>query len=83
MEARLIAAAVLLPSTAVFVYAAIHEWRRYKSKGSASYGLAYDEETGTTHVTEIPEGEESYDLAEFDPSNYSAEGSSRSDDDNS
>jgi len=70
MEARFIAALILLPVAAIFIYAGIHEYRRFKSKGRANYGLVYDEETGTTHVTEIPEGEDSYDLDEFDPGDY-------------
>lgn len=81
MEPGLIAFLILLPALAVFVYAAIHEYRRYKSNGRASYGLVYDEETGTTHVKEIPDGEDSYDLDEFDPSNYSSGGSSDRTDD--
>ncbi|WP_135507340.1 hypothetical protein [Roseovarius aestuariivivens] len=70
MEAQLIAALILVPFTGIFIYAGIHEYRRYKSEGTATYGLAYDEETGTTHVTAIPEGEESYDPEDFDPNNY-------------
>ena len=70
MEARLIAALVLLPFVVAFLYAGIHEYLRYKSEGSADYGLVYDEETGTTHVTAIPEDEESYDPEDFDPNEY-------------
>jgi hypothetical protein len=81
MEPGLIAFLILLPAGAVFIYAAIHEYRRYKSKGSASYGLVYDEETGTTHVKAIPDGEDSYDLDDFDPSNYSVGGPNEEADD--
>jgi len=70
MEAQLIAALILLPFTAVFIYAGIHEYRRYKSEGRANYGLVYDEETGASHVTGITEGEDAYDPADFDPSDY-------------
>ncbi len=70
MEARLIALLILLPFTLVFIYAGIHEYRRYKSEGRANYGLVYDEETGTTHVGGIAEDEESYDPDEFDPSDH-------------
>lgn len=70
MEAQAIAALILMPATAVFVYAAIHEYRRYKSSGRAKYGLVYDEETGTTHVSGIADDEESYNLDEFDPEDY-------------
>lgn len=70
MGAQLIAALILLPATAVFIYAAIHEYRRYKSQGRANYGLVYDEETGTTHVSGIAEDEEGYDPDEFDPSDH-------------
>jgi hypothetical protein len=70
MEARLIAALVLSPFVVAFLYAGIHEYLRYKAEGSADYGLVYDEETGTTHVTAIPEDEESYDPEDFDPNEY-------------
>lgn len=70
MEGRLIAGLVLLPFAGIFIYTAIHEYRRYKSKGPASYGLVYDEETGRTHVSTIPEGEDGYDPEEFDPSDH-------------
>jgi len=70
MEAQTIAAMILTPFAIAFVYAGYHEWRRYKSDGRANYGLVYDEETGTTHVTGIAEGEESYDVDTFDPSDY-------------
>lgn len=68
MLAQLITAAVLMPFTLVFIYAGVHEYKRYKSDGRASYGLVYDEETGTTHVTGIPEEEDGYDPNDFDPS---------------
>lgn len=70
MYAKLIAFAILLPFVAVFVYAGIHEYRRYKSSGSANYGLVYDEATGTTHVAGIAEHEEAYDPEGFDPSEH-------------
>lgn len=75
MEAQHIAILIMMPVTAVFIYAGIHEYRRYKSEGSASYGLVYDEETGTTHVTGIPEDEDSYDPDDFDPRDYKEPGS--------
>ncbi len=68
MLAQLITAAIVLPFTLVFIYAGIHEYKRYKSEGRASYGLVYDEETGTTHVTGVAQEEDSYDPNEFDPS---------------
>ena len=70
MEARMIALAILAPFALFFVYAIIHELRRYRSEGSATYGLVYDEETGTTHVTGIAEDEEAYDPDEFDPGDH-------------
>ncbi|NUH64452.1 hypothetical protein HTT03_03930 [Sulfitobacter sp. S0837] len=70
MEPQLIAALILLPITIVFVYAGIHEYRRYKSEGKATYGLVYNEETGTTHVSGIAEDEEAFDPGDFDPSDY-------------
>ncbi len=79
MEAQIIAAIILVPITFVFLYAGIHEFRRFKSDGRANYGLVYDEETGTTHVTGIAEGEDSYDLEEYDPNNYNDTEVSRED----
>lgn len=70
MEAQLIALLILLPFAAVFIYAGVHEYRRYKSEGLAKYGLVFDEETGTTHVTGIAEDEEGYDPDEFDPGDH-------------
>ena len=70
MEAKLIAILILLPVTAVFIYAGIHEYRRYKSDGKANYGLAFDEETGTTYVTDIAEDEDAFDPDDFDPGAY-------------
>ncbi len=70
MTAQTIALLILLPFTLAFVYAFIHEYRRYKTEGSANYGLVYDEETGTTHVTGIADDEEGYDPDVFDPSEY-------------
>lgn len=70
IQPQLIAALILLPFTVVFLYAGIHEYRRYKSEGKASYGLVYDEETGTTHVSAIAEGVDAYDPEDFDPDSY-------------
>jgi len=70
VEARLIAGLILLPFVAAFVYAGIHEYRRYKSEGPSDYGLVYDEETGTTHVSTLEDGAESYDFADYDPNNF-------------
>ncbi len=70
MTAQLIAIAIVTPFTLVFIYAGIHEYQRYKSEGRANYGLVYDEETGTTHVTGIAEDENGYDPNEFNPSDH-------------
>lgn len=70
MDIRLIAALILLPFALAFIYAAIHEYLRYRSEGRANYGLVYDEETGTTHVTGIAEDEEAYDPDAFDPGEF-------------
>jgi hypothetical protein len=70
MEARLIAGLILLPFVAAFIYAGIHEYRRFKSEGPSDYGLVYDEDTGTTHVAPLEDASESYDVEEFDPSNF-------------
>ena len=53
-----------------FIYAGIREFQRYKTEGRAKYGLVYDGETGTTHVTGIPEHEDGYDPEDFDPSDH-------------
>lgn len=81
MEPQLLALLILVPFTAVFVYAGVHEYKRYKSEGRARYGLVYDEETGTTHVTGIDENAESFDPEDYDPSNYSEPGSGKETDD--
>ncbi|RFP88059.1 hypothetical protein DZK27_10105 [Rhodobacteraceae bacterium 63075] len=70
MDVRLIAAIIIFPFAVAFIYAAIHEYMRFKSEGKATYGLYYDEETGTTHVTGIAEDEEAFDPEGFDPGNY-------------
>lgn len=70
MEIQLIAILILLPFAVVFIYAGIHEYRRYKSEGRASYGLVYNEETGTTHLTGITDEEDRFDPDEFDPNDY-------------
>ncbi len=73
MDPRLIAALILSPFVVVFLYAGIHEYRRYKSEGRAQYGLQYDEETGTTHVTALADDEDGYDHEGFDPNEFNAD----------
>jgi hypothetical protein len=70
VAAQTIAFLILLPFTLAFIYAGIHEYLRYKSEGRATYGLVYDQDTGKTHITGIPEGEEAYDPEEFDPDDF-------------
>jgi len=70
MEARLFAALILSPFALAFIYAGIHEYMRYKAEGSTTYGLVYDEETGTTHLAGMSEGEDGYDPEDFDPNDY-------------
>ncbi|QFS83250.1 hypothetical protein FIU97_10465 [Roseivivax sp. THAF40] len=70
MSEKLIALIILSPIVLVVIFAAIHEYRRYKSEGRATYGLAYDETTGTTYLTGIADDEEAFDPDEFDPSSY-------------
>lgn len=60
MTGSTIAFVILAPFTAVFVYAAWHEWRRARKDGHSNYGLSYDPETDTTHVTLLDEGETGY-----------------------
>lgn len=83
MEVQLIALLILLPVTLVFVYAGIHEYRRYKSEGRANYGLVYDEETGTTFVSGIADEEESYDPDDFDPNAFNERDNSNESDSDS
>jgi hypothetical protein len=71
MSAQLITFLILVPFALAFIYAAYHEYRRYKTEGRASYGLVYNEETGTTHVTGIADEEEAYDPEDYDPNDYS------------
>ena len=70
MTAQVITAVLILPFAAAFIYAGVHEYLRYKSDGRATYGLVYDEDTGTTHGTGIPEDEEAFDPDDFDPNTY-------------
>lgn len=70
MEAQHLAFIILTPFAIAFIYAGFHEYRRYNNEGKANYGLVFDEETGTSHVTGIAEDEDGYDHKEFDPSDY-------------
>ena len=70
MDAQTLAFLILLPFALAFIYAAFHEYRRYKSEGKANYGLVYDEDTGTTHITGIGEGDEGFDPEDFDPDEF-------------
>ncbi|MFN3209677.1 MAG: hypothetical protein ACE369_11910 [Roseovarius sp.] len=70
MNPQMIAALIVSPFALAFVYAGIHEYSRYKSEGRATYGLAFDEETGTSHVTAIGEDDDVYDPEDFDPAAY-------------
>ena len=74
MDASLIAILIVVPFLLVFLYAGIHEYRRFKSQGRAKYGLVYDEETGTTHVTGIADDQDAYDPNDFDPNAYNDPG---------
>jgi hypothetical protein len=61
MSKTVVALSLVLPFAGVFAYAAWHEWRRRRSDGPGTYGLAYDPETDTTHVTLLDEGETGFD----------------------
>ena len=52
--------ALLTPFILVFGYAIWHEYRRFNKEGRSTYGLSYDPETDSTHVTSLGENEESY-----------------------
>jgi len=66
MSASTLAFIILTPFVGVFAYAAWHEWHRAREEGPGSYGLAYDPETDSTHVTLLEEGETGYDPASGD-----------------
>lgn len=71
MSSTAMALLIILPFAAIFAYAMWHEWHRARQEGPGTYGLAYDPETDTTHVTLLEEGEAGYDPetdnAEADP----------------
>ena len=60
---------LLLPFLAIFVYAAWHEYRRFRKEGRSTYGLTYDPESNTTFVGTIPDKGDSYDPEDYDPEN--------------
>lgn len=61
MASHPLALLLLTPFVVIFVYAGWHEWRRARVDGHSNYGLAYDPETETTHVTLLDAGEAGYD----------------------
>ena len=63
MSASSLAFVILTPFLGIFAYAAWHEWHRARDEGPGTYGLAYDPETDSTHVTLLEEGETGYDPA--------------------
>jgi hypothetical protein len=60
MSVTTIAFALLSPFVLIFAYAGWHEWHRAREAGHSNYGLAYDPETDSTHVTLLEEGETGY-----------------------
>ncbi|WP_342768196.1 hypothetical protein [Rhodovulum viride] len=70
IDAHLLAVLILSPFVVAFLYAGIHEYLRFRSEGRASYGLVFDEETGTSYVTGIGEDQEGFDPEEFNPDAY-------------
>ncbi len=79
MEARLIVFVLLSPFVLVFIYAAWHEYRRFKREGPSSYGLTYDPETNSTHVGVLPEDDDGFDPEAFDPEDTPTTGQTASD----
>jgi hypothetical protein len=69
MDARLAVFLLLTPFVLVFIYAAWHEYSRYKREGPSSYGLTYDPETNSTHVGPLTDENDGFDPEEFDPEN--------------
>ncbi|MFX0547581.1 hypothetical protein ACEWPL_018850 [Roseovarius sp. S1116L3] len=70
MTGQIIAMILLTPFALAFIYAGIHEYLRHRSGDGASYGLVYDETTGTTHISGLAEDEDPYDPDEFDPNDH-------------
>ncbi|XCC97981.1 hypothetical protein PVT71_28555 (plasmid) [Salipiger sp. H15] len=70
MEAHLLAVLILSPFVLAFICAAVHEYGRFKSEGRATYGLVFDEETGTSYLTGIDEEDEAFDPNDFNPDDY-------------
>lgn len=58
MGSTLIAFGLISPFALVFGYAALHEIARRHSDNGSHYGLAYDPETDSTHLTLLAEGED-------------------------
>ncbi len=67
MESRHLVLLILTPFVLVFIYAAWHEYSRFKREGASSYGLTYDPETNTTSVGTLPDPDEGFDPEEFNP----------------
>ena len=67
MFARLPSILLLTPFVLVFLYAAWHEYNRFKRDGASSYGLNYDPETNSTYVTALADDEDHFNLEEFSP----------------
>lgn len=81
MTASTLALLILTPFVAVFAYAAWHEWARAREDGHSNYGLAYDPETDTTHVTLLDEGEAGYDPETDSPDAREGQGETDADHD--
>ena len=79
MEARYLALLILVPFMAVFAYATWHEYKRFKSEGRNVYGLSYDPETNTTHVSAMDEHGEEFDPKDFEPDLLETEARERED----
>jgi len=73
MPASALALFLLTPFVLIFGYAAWHEWHRMREDGHSNYGLAYDPETDSTHVTLLDEGETGYDPETDTPDSDGAE----------
>lgn len=69
MDGRAFVFFLLAPFVLVFIYAAWHEYGRYKREGPSSYGLTYDPETNSTHVGPLPDDDDGFNPEEFDPEN--------------
>jgi len=82
MSGSSLALLILAPFVVIFAYAGWREWQRARADGHSNYGLAYDPETETTHVTLLDEGETGYDPETDSPADETEETAERDETEN-